>query len=74
MKEPVSLDLFPPEVCPTDFEFASLLASNANLRENLIFYITPLASRNAYARYVLALRSMWARDVLHALGGLGGVW
>ena len=74
MKEPVSLDLFPSDVCLPSVEFASLLASNAKLREKLIFYITPLASRNAYARHVLSLRSMSARDVLDQLGGLGGVW
>ena len=74
MKEPVSLDLFPPEVCLPSVEHSALLASNASLREKLLFYITPLASRNAYARYVLGLRSMWARDVLFQLGGLGGVW
>ena len=74
MKEPVSLDLFPADVCLPSVEFASLLASNAKLREKLIFYITPLASCNAYSRHVLGMRSMWARDVLHALGGLGGVW
>ena len=74
MKEPVSLDLFPVDVCVSSADYRVLLAKNVELREKLIFYITPLASRNAYARYVLALRSMWARDVLHALGGLGGVW
>ena len=74
MKEPVSLDLFPSDVCVSSVEFAALLARNAQLREKLVFYITPLASRNAYARHVLSLRSMSARDVLDQLGGLGGVW
>ena len=74
MKESVSLNLFPSDVCLPSVEFASLLASNAKLREKLIFYITPLASRNAYARHVLGMRSLWARDVLFQLGGLGGVW
>jgi len=72
--EPISLDLFPSHVCLSSVEFASLLARNAQLREKLVFYITPLASRNAYARHVLALRSLSARDVLDDLGGLGGVW
>ena len=74
MKEPVSLDLFPSDVCLPSDDYAALLASKVKLRERLIFYITPLASRNAYARYVLALRSSFARDVLDQLGGLGGVW
>ena len=74
MKEPVSLDLFPSDVCLSSVEFASLLTSNAVLREKLLFYITPLLSRNAYARHVRTLRFMWARDVLDSLGGLGGVW
>lgn len=74
MKAPVSLDLFPSDVCLSSVDYAALFAKRAALREKLIFYITTLASRNAYARYVLAMRSMWARDVLDQLGGLGGVW
>lgn len=74
MKEPVSLDLFPSDVCISSAEHAALLANNAALREKLIFYITPLASHSAYARNVHVMRFMWARDVLDRLGGLGGVW
>ncbi len=74
MKVPVSLDLFPADVCFSSVDYAALLAKNAALREKLIFYITPLASRNAYARHVLGMRSMSARDVLDQLGGFGGVW
>lgn len=74
MKEPVSLDLFPPDVCPSSVDHAALVVKNAALRERLIFYITPLASRNAYPRHVYYMRLRWARDVLDQLGGLGGVW
>ena len=74
MKEPESLDLFPVDILPSSVAFATLSSRNAALREQLIFYITPLASRNAYARHVAGLRSMWAGDVLFKLGGLGGVW
>ncbi len=74
MKEPVSLDLFPSDVLLSSVDCAALLAKNAALHEKLIFYVTPLASRNAYARHVSGMRSMWARDVLDQLGGLGGVW
>ena len=74
MTEPVSLDLFPSDVCLSSVEFSSLLAGNAQLRAKLLFYITPLPSRNAYARHVRVMRSLWARHVLFMLGGLGGVW
>ena len=74
MKAPVSLELFPSDLCLSSIEYAALLARNAKLREKLIFYITPLVSRNAYSRHVLALRSRFARGVLDQLGGLGGVW
>ncbi|MBU2806681.1 hypothetical protein HF668_16370 [Acidithiobacillus ferridurans] len=74
MKEPVSLDLFPSDVCPSSDDFAVVVRSRSLLREKFLFYITPLASRNAYARHVLSMRSMSARGVLDELGGLGGVW
>ncbi len=74
MKEPVSLDFFLSDVCPSSVDHAALVVKNSALREKFIFYITPLTSRNAYARFVVAMRSSWARDVLDQLGGLGGVW
>lgn len=68
------IELFSADTCPSKDVFAIYARSRLLLRQKLLFYITPLSSRNAYARHVLSLRSMSARDVLDELGGLGGVW
>lgn len=68
------IELFSVDTCPSKDVFAISARRRLLLREKFLFYITPLASRNAYARHVLSLRSMSARDVLDELGGLGGAW
>ena len=68
------IDLFPLDTCPAQDVFAIYARSRLLLREMFLFYITPLSSRNAYARLVLSLRSLSARELLDELGGLGGAW
>ena len=74
MKEPVSLDLFPDDVLPSFVASPIIPDHLVVLRDKLRFYIISLTAKNAYARHVASLRSMWARQVLEQLGGLGGVW
>lgn len=67
MKEPVSLDLFPPEICPSDFEFVRV----ALLRRDFMDVLVLLSDRTS-RRFPMWLVD--ARASLHRLGGLGGVW
>ncbi|MBW9247890.1 MAG: hypothetical protein GJU72_02120 [Acidithiobacillus ferriphilus] len=79
MKEPVSLDLFHDDVCPTDSTAArrrhnTLLSTDSN-RFLLVWYLT------RRCEYILfnAPRSARIFDLeitaaLDRLGGLGGVW
>ena len=79
MKEPVSLDLFPDDVCPTDSTAArrqhnTPLSTHSN-RVILDCYLT------RRFKYILLNAPSFARIfdleitvVLDRLGGLGGVW
>ena len=79
MKEPVSLDLFPPEVCPTGSTAArrqhnTPLSTHSN-RVLLVWYLT---RRFEYillnASSVARLFDLEITAALDRLGGLGGVW
>ena len=67
MKEPVSLDLFPPEVCPTDFEFVRVLLARRRFMD--VFELLRYRTSRRFP-----MRLVEARVALHRLGGLGGVW
>ena len=67
MKEPVSLDLFPDDVCPTDFEFVRVLLA----RRRFMDVLESLSDRTS-RRFPMQL--VEARVSLCRLGGLGGVW
>ena len=76
MKEPVSLDLFPPEVCPTDPEFFRVLLARRHFMDILerrrFMDVLELLSDRTSRRF--PMRLVEARVALHRLGGLGGVW
>ena len=67
MKEPVSLDLFPLVVCPTEFEFVRV--SLACRRFMDVFELLRYRTSRRFP-----MRLVEARVALHRLGGLGGVW
>ena len=79
MKEPVSLDLFPDDVCPTD-STAARRQHNTPLftRSNRVLLVWYLTRR---FEYILLNAPSFARifdleiaAALVRLGGLGGVW
>ena len=79
MKEPVSLDLFPDDVCPTDSTAARCqrvtpLSTHSN-RVLLVWYLTRrceciLLNAPSFAR----IFDLEIAAALDRLGGLGGVW
>ena len=69
MKEPVSLDLFPDDVCPSPSEFLRLHVC----RDRFFIALQELRNPNSL-RYAFSFCVMEARLALQALGGLGGVW
>ncbi|MGR2927797.1 hypothetical protein [Acidithiobacillus ferriphilus] len=79
MKEPVSLDLFPDDVCPTD-STAARRQHNTPLstHSNCVLLVWYLTRR---CEYILLDAPSFARifdleiiAALDRLGGLGGVW
>ena len=62
-----SLDLFPSEVCPSDFDFIRLLLARRDFMDELAFLRDRTSRR-------FPMRLVEARRALHRLGGLGGVW
>ena len=79
MKEPVSLDLFPDDVCPTDFTAARRQRNTPpSTRSNRVLLVWYLTRR---CEYILLNAPSFARifdleiaAALDRLGGLGGVW
>lgn len=70
MKEPVSLDLFSPEVCPTEFFWVYLV------RRDFMDFLDLLSdpTSSCFPMRLVDARLAEARLALDALGGLGGVW
>ncbi|MEY2336373.1 hypothetical protein [Acidithiobacillus ferrianus] len=74
MKEPISLDLFFDDVCPSASDYLARVNELIALRNRFIFLVTPLSSQNSFARRCQFINRSCAVDVLQQLGGLGGVW
>ena len=79
MKEPVSIDLFPDDVCPTD-STAARRQHNTPLstRSNRVLLVWFLIRRREYhalgAPFFACLFDFEITAALDRLGGLGGVW
>ena len=69
MKEPVSLDLFSDDVCPSPSEFMRL-----RVCRDRFFYAFQASHDFNFDSYLFFFWSGDARLALEALGGLGGVW
>ena len=76
MKEPVSLDLFPPDVCSSVANYVDSLKSCFSLRQRFLFLL-----RNRWEYYAYFSSSSCESynshlaDLLEKhLGGLGGAW
>ncbi|WCE92689.1 hypothetical protein [Acidithiobacillus ferriphilus] len=70
MKEPVSLDLFSDDVCPTEFSWVYLV--RRDFMDVLDLLSDPTFS--CFPMRLIEARLAEARLALEALGGLGGVW
>ncbi len=69
MKEPISLDLFSDDVCPSPSEFLRLRVC----RDRFFIALQELRNPNSL-RFAFSFCVTEARLALETLNGLGGVW